>query len=263
MNKKILATIGFILAGNASAAGWLSFLPFSYDISQYDKITFGVDAPYPPYEFFDSNGKLTGFEIELGNKLCEYLELTCEWKVTAWDTIIPDLNAGQFDIIMSSMSIESERKKQVDFSNPYYSTPSVFFARKGDNLGGHSQRQLAGKTVAVQRGTLQHTHLLENYDDAIKILALDGWEEVSAAFRANEAQVIFTDYPQWEGEFFLEKVYEIIGDTVSVGDGVALAFRKEDGDLRKAFNEALDVVKKNGEYQRIRRKYFFYDIMVD
>ncbi|MDX1342472.1 MAG: transporter substrate-binding domain-containing protein [Reinekea sp.] len=262
MNKKLLALVGLIIIGTASASGWLFFLPSSYDLSKYDKITFGVDAPYPPYEFFNSKGELTGFEIELGNKVCEFLELKCEWLVTPWDTIIPDLNAGKFDVIMSSMSIESERAKQVDFSKPYYSTPSVFFARRGENIGGHSERQLSGKTVAVQRGTLQHDYMLEEYGDDVKILALDGWEDVSAAFRAAEADLVFTDYPQWEEEFFLEKVYEIVGDTVSLGKGVGLAFRQDDDDLRKAMDAALEELKENGEYQRIRRKYFLYDIMV-
>jgi arginine/ornithine transport system substrate-binding protein len=262
MNKKILLFV-FALIGTASASGWLFFLPSSFNAEEYGTVTFGVDAPYPPYEFFDEDGELTGFEVELGNKVCEYLSLTCEWKVTPWDTIIPDLNAGKFDVIMSSMSINGDRKKDVDFSKPYYSTPSVFFARKGEQIGGNSNRQLAGKTVVVQRGTLQHDYMLEKYDDNVRILALDDWTAVSAAFRAAEADVVFTDYPQWEGEFFLERVYEILGDTVNLGDGVGLAFRKDDDDLRGAMNEALDELKSNGEYQRIRRKYFFYEIMVD
>lgn len=263
MKVRILGILTVILIGTVSAGGWFFFKPSVPDLSNYQSITFGVDAPYPPYEFFDESGKLTGFEIELGNKACEFLEIQCQWQVTPWDTIMEDLNAGKFDVIMSSMSVNSERARIVDFGDPYYSTPSVFFARRGENIGGHSNRQLSGKTVAVQRGTLQHDYLIEEYDDSVSILALDGWEDVSRAFRATDADVVFTDYPQWEEEFFLERVYEILGDAVSLGDGVALAFRPNDDDLRRAFDIALDEIKNNGEYQRIRRKYFFYDIMVD
>jgi arginine/ornithine transport system substrate-binding protein len=262
MNKTIAALASVLLVA-AIVGGWFLFKPATYDISNYQTVRIGVDAPYPPYEFFDSEGELTGFEVELGNKVCEFLELKCEWVVTPWDSIIPDLNAGKFDLIMSSMSINSERKKEVAFSKPYYTTPSVFFARKGENIGGISNRQLSGKTVVVQRGTLQHDYVLKEYDDSVRIMALDGWEDMSRAFRAAEADVVFTDYPQWEDEFFLERVYEILGDAVILGDGVGLAFRKTDDDLRKAMNAGLAYTKDFGEYQRIRRKYFLYDIMVD
>lgn len=262
MNTRVTALV-VVLVIAVVGGGFFLFMPKSYDLTNYQTVRFGVDAPYPPYEFFGPDGELTGFEIDMGNKVCEYLDIQCEWIVTPWDTIIPDLNAGKFDVIMSSMSINDERKKQVAFSKPYYTTPSVFFARKGEQIGGHSNRQLSGKTVAVQRGTLQHDYVLENYDDSVKILALDGWNDISAAFRAAEADVVFTDYPQWEEEFFLERVYEILGDTVTLGDGVGLAFRKDDKDLRVAMNVVMDELKRNGEYQRIRRKYFLYDIMVD
>lgn len=262
MKLRIIAIV-IALTGTATAGGWFFFKPAMPDLSNYQSITLGVDAPYPPYEFFDESGNLTGFEVELGNRACAYLEIQCEWKVTPWDTIMDDLNSRQFDVIMSSMSINSERQKIVDFGEPYYSTPSVFFARKGEAIPGYSNRQLRGKTIAVQRGTLQHEYVLENYDSNVTILALDGWEDVSAAFRAADADLVFTDYPQWEEEFFLERVYEIVGDAVNLGDGVGLAFRKDDDELRKAMDIALAELKRNGEYQRIRRKYFFYDIMVD
>jgi len=260
--KKIILIVLLAVIGSASAGGWFFFKSAPFDSSKYGTIVFGVDAPYPPYEFFDKNGELTGFEIDLGNKLCEHLEVKCEWLVTGWDDIIPDLNAGKFDVIMSSMSITGDRKKQVAFGKPYYSTPSVFFSRKGEAIGGVTARHFTGKKIALQRGTLQHDYMIEEYGDDVEVMALDGWAEVSAAFRSAEADVVFTDYPQWEEEFMLERVYEIIGEPISLGKGVGLAFRKDDDDLRKAMNDGLDYLKKYGEYERIRRKYFLYKIMV-
>lgn len=263
MNTKLIAPLAAIVIVVIVGAGWFFLKPASYDLSGYQTVRFGVDAPYPPYEFFNANGELTGFEVELGNAACDYLNIKCEWVVTGWDDIIPNLNAGQFDVIMSSMSINDERKQFVDFGKPYYSTPSVFFARKGEQIGGNAVRHLRGRVIAVQRGTLQHDYVIKEYGDEVTIMALDGWEDVSAAFRAAEADVVFTDYPQWEEEFFLERVYEILGGPVSLGEGVGLAFRKADDDLRNAFNAALDELKSNGEYQRFRRKYFFYEIIVE
>ncbi|MDN3647361.1 transporter substrate-binding domain-containing protein [Reinekea marina] len=261
MKKSIVITSVAVIAILGAAAGWW-YSSNQIAPLEYTTVKIGVDAPYPPYEFFDSNGELTGFEVELGNSMCSYLNIKCEWVVTPWDSIIDDLNAGKFDMIMSSMSIESERKKLVDFSDPYYSTPSVYFARKGDFFEGTSVSDLKGKKVAVQSGTLQYKHLVEEYGDNITILTFDGWDGVSASFRSGEADVVLTDYPQWEGEFMLEGVYEVIGEPLQIGDGVGIAFRKSDENLRKAMNKALDNAKTYGDFQRFRRKYFFYDIMV-
>lgn len=262
MNKIILSAVVASVAVLAAGAWWY-FSSVQVSPLQYSTIRIGVDAPYPPYEFFDEKGELTGFEVDLGNALCKRLEVNCEWIVTPWDTIIDDLNAGKFDMIMSSMSIEADRKKLVDFSNAYYSTPSVFFARKGDFFKGVSTSDVKDKKIAVQSGTLQHKHLQDKYGANIQILTFDGWDGVSASFRSGEADLVLTDYPQWEGEFMLEGVYEVVGDPIQVGDGVGLAFRKSDSNLRKAMNKALDYTKTYGEFQRFRRKYFFYDIMVN
>ena len=260
MNKLIITTIltaVVILAGGA----WWYTISNKVEPIQYTTIRIGVDAPYPPYEYYNEKGELTGFEIELGNAVCEHVGVSCEWIVTPWDTIIDDLNAGKFDMIMSSMSIDADRKKLVSFSDPYYSTPSVFFTRKGEFIKGISNSDLNNQKIAVQSGTLQHKYLQEKYDD-IQIMTFDGWDAISASFRAGESDVVFTDYPQWEGEFMLEGVYEVIGKPIQF-NGIGLAFRKADVNLRKAMNKGLDYTKTYGEFQRLRRKYFFYDIMVN
>jgi arginine/ornithine transport system substrate-binding protein len=262
VTKPTMALVALLIFTLTAATGWYFTRTPNFDPSQFGTLTFGVDAPYPPYEYFDDAGQLTGFEIDLGNQLCANLKLDCVWQVTPWDSIIADLNGGKFDVIMSSMSIEEERKKEVSFGEPYYSTPSVFFARLSDNIAGLSNRNLAGKAVAVQSGTLQEIYLQENYDSTLQILSLPGWDEVNKAFRSGEADLVFTDYPQWEGEFMLERVYEIIGETIRLGDGVALAFRKDDVQLRKGMNEGLAFMKENGQYEKIRREYFLYDILV-
>ena len=257
-----MALVALLVFTLTAATGWYFTRTSNFDPSQFGTLTLGVDAPYPPYEYFDDDGQLTGFEIDLGNQLCANLQLDCVWQVTPWDTIIADLNSGKFDVIMSSMSISAERKKEVSFGEPYYSTPSVFFSRQSDKIAGLSTRNLAGKTVAVQGGTLQEIYLQDKYDSTVQILSLPGWNEVNKAFRAGDADLIFTDYPQWEEKFMLERVYEIIGEPILLGDGVALAFRKDDAQLRKAMNQGLAFMKEYGQYQKIRRDYFLYDIIV-
>ena len=87
-------------------------------------LKFGVAAePYPPFSSKDASGKWVGWEIDLMDAVCAELKEKCEVAEVAWDGIIPALQAKQFDLIWSSMSITEERKKTIDFSNKYMNVP--------------------------------------------------------------------------------------------------------------------------------------------
>ncbi|HBK35935.1 MAG TPA: nickel transporter, partial [Halomonas sp.] len=94
----------------------------------YDNVRIGVDVPYEPMEYRTAEGELTGFDIDLGNALCERIGVTCEWVEQEWDGIIPGLMSRNYDAIMSSMTINDERRQQVLFSDPYITMPSAWFA---------------------------------------------------------------------------------------------------------------------------------------
>lgn len=118
-------------------------------------IRIGVDVPYEPMEFRTPDGELTGFDIELGNALCEEIGIQCEWVVQGWDGIIPGLMARKYDAIMSSMTINDDRRKQVLFSDPYFTPPSAWFAPATSDIEMPYPETLEGMTIGVQRGTLQ------------------------------------------------------------------------------------------------------------
>ncbi|MGL5605789.1 MAG: transporter substrate-binding domain-containing protein, partial [Plesiomonas sp.] len=76
---------------------------------EWKEVRIAVDVPYEPFEFKKPDGSLTGFEIDLGNAVCQQAKLKCEWVVQTWDGIIPGLLARKYDVIFSSMSINEER----------------------------------------------------------------------------------------------------------------------------------------------------------
>ena len=140
--KKALMAVATLLAVSTAAQA-----------EDYDVIRVGVDVPYPPFEFRSPDGELTGFEIELGNAVCqEITNQDCEWVIQAWDGIIPGLLARKYDMIFSSMSINAERAERVLFSDPYYTTPSAFFAPDGNGFDADSTE---GTRIGVQRATIQ------------------------------------------------------------------------------------------------------------
>ncbi|HSH57264.1 MAG TPA: transporter substrate-binding domain-containing protein, partial [Halomonas sp.] len=128
-----------------------------------------VDVPYEPMEYRTPDGELTGFDIDLGNALCAEIGIDCEWVVQGWDGIIPGLMARKYDAIMSSMTINEQRREQVLFSEPYITPPSAWFAPADVEIGTPSNETLEGMTIGVQRGTLQDNYATDMYGDVADV----------------------------------------------------------------------------------------------
>ena len=112
MKKFVLATV-FALASTGVLAKDLSV------------IRFGVDPTFAPFESKNPDGQLVGFDIDLGNAICAELKVKCVWVENAFDSIIPALRAKKFDAVLSAMTINDQRKKNVDFSDRLYNSPTV------------------------------------------------------------------------------------------------------------------------------------------
>src|SRR5690606_27415874 len=92
-----------------------------------ESVRIATEGAYAPWNFLNDAGEPAGFEIDLGNAICETAGLTCEWILNDWDSIIPNLLAGNYDLIMAGMSITEERLATIDFSQDYFPPdPSKF-----------------------------------------------------------------------------------------------------------------------------------------
>lgn len=229
-------------------------------------IRMAVDVPYEPFEYQDSDGNLTGFEIELGEAVCEEMELDCEWVIQGWDGIIPGLLASRYDVIFSSMSITPDRAQQVLFSEPYYTTPSGWFVRSGADINPDDPASLAGLRVGVQRGTIQDDYVTD-YLDGIDVRRYSTADDLVLDLEGDRLDAVFLDFPVGDQTILGRPGFETVGDEVSepesiFGPGVGAAFRQDDEALAETFNEGLQRVKDNGTYEEIMNRYFNYDIMI-
>ncbi len=243
-------------------AGVLAITTMSVQAADWSVVRLGVDATYPPFESKDANGKLVGFEVELGEAVCKEMGVTCEWVVQDWDGIIPGLLARKYDAIFSSMSINPERAEQVLFTEPYYTTPSGWFAKKSSSYNATDLATLAGARVGVQRGTIQDSYASDKLAGKATIVRYTAADEIVIDLFAGRLDLVLIDVPVGEdllagdtrgGDFGL------LGSFV-LGDGAAAALRKRDTDLADMMNKALRTVKSNGVFDAIRVKYFSYDI---
>lgn len=235
---------------------------------EYEEVRIAVDVPYEPFEYRKPDGTLTGFEVDLGRAVCDYLEIECTWVVQAWDGMIPGLLARKYDAIMSSMAITEQRAQQVLFSEPYYTTPSAWITAKGNDIDIHDKASLEGLTVGVQRATIQDRYVTDLYGDVLDVRRYGSVDDVIADMRAGRLDLTFMDYPIAEAAIAIdteESEFKRISGFIKepkkyFGQGVGVAFRKRDKELAAMFNEALAALKKNGTYDEIMHEYFTYDV---
>ena len=249
-----------------------------------DKIKIGTEGAYPPWNSKDASGKLIGFEVELAYTLCRYIGQQCEIVEQDWDGMIPALIMRKFDAIMAGMSITAERQKAISFSQGYADEVASLAVMKGSDLegmdtpeginltlGGSGVKKtlktltgaLAGKTVCTQTATI-HQNFLESGDvGKINLRTYKTQDEVNLDLASGRCDVAlaaagaFTDYAEKSG-----KPVVLVGPTFSggaFGNGVGVGIRKDDTELLKAFNKAIEKARKNGDISRIATKWFGFD----
>lgn len=229
-----------------------------------DTIRFATEGAYPPFNERSPDGSLIGFEIDLGQALCEKIKRKCEFLAQDWDGMIPGLLANKYDGIFASMAITEERKKKIDFTNKYYQTGGAFVARKGTTIDVND-KALGGKVIGLIPGTTE-CYLEKAFPGAtVKVyktadsLYLD---LVSGRIDAALSDAIAIDFGLLKTERGKDMAFasEIFTDLECFGEGVGIGMRKDDTELREAFNKAIAEVRADGTYDKIAKKYFEYDI---
>ncbi|WP_203143022.1 transporter substrate-binding domain-containing protein [Marinobacter mangrovi] len=227
-----------------------------------DALRVAMDAPYPPFGMIQPDGSLSGFEVELGNAVCQDItNQPCDWVVQAWDGIIPGLLARKYDMIFSSMAITDERKKAVLFSDPYYTTPSAFFVRKSTEFDPDHAK---GLRIGVQRATNQDRYVTEFLPDA-DIVRYTKTDDVALDLSGGRLDAMFVDAPVGIDLAKADGDIKRVGDFIKTPDrifgmGVGAAFRQRDKALQEKVNASLEKLKKNGVYDRIMDKYFDFNV---
>ena len=108
---------------------------FGAAASGQEKLRLGTEGAYPPFNYFDPSGQVTGFDIEIGQALCAHMGVECEVVAQDWDGLIPSLQVGKFDVIMAGMFITPKRLEIIDFTQPYAVDPGGFAVAKDSELG--------------------------------------------------------------------------------------------------------------------------------
>lgn len=252
-------TLTFVLL--VCLLGW-SGVVFAGD--DYPPLRVAVDAPYPPFAMVDKRGNLTGFDVDIANALCAELKRTCIIKSVPFDAIIPAIVAGEIDIAVSGMSPTSERLKFVDFTDKYFRSLSIYLEKKGS---GHtlSPEGLKGLRLGAYKGTIQEEYLYKRFNATSTIVRGENNDVLMAMLRDGRVDLVLTD--GLAGYVMLKSAsgddLEIVGDPVESGDVMdssCIAVSRKLPELRLAINNAIQSLRRSGEYGKINRKYFNFNI---
>jgi polar amino acid transport system substrate-binding protein len=235
-------------------------------------IVIGSDIPYKPFEYKTAEGELVGFDVEIADAVfAGELGVEYEFQATAFDTIIPSLNNGNFRVIMSAMTINETRAQEVDFSDPYFTAyQTVLVLDNGDIT---EKEDLRGKDVGVQKGTTGEgaaEALKEEFDGD---LTIESYDQINGAFNAminNQVSAVINDNTvnaQFANEN--EEVVFLEGEGEAAAEGknappyltltveeYGIAFRQDDDEFRMEVNDALSAIRDDGTYDGIYDEYF-------
>lgn len=225
------------------------------EIQKSGKIVIGTDGTFPPFQFF-ADGKLSGFEIDIGNEVAKRLGVKPEWKPMAFDALLAGLRQDRWDIVIASFTITEERAKAVQFTSPLYCTGGVIVSNQPDIK---TAKDLDGKVVSAQTGS---TYFLKATSlpgiKQVRNFASDSDARNSMA--AGRADAWITD--KFVAKLSIEKQPDhgmAIGDQLFT-EKVASAVNNDNDALADAYDQALKDMKADGTYEKISQKWFNEDI---
>jgi len=215
----------------------------------------GCNADFAPFEFQDVNGKeYVGFDMDLIRAIGKEMGYEVDIQNINFDGLIPAMEAGNIDVIISGMTITDERSKKVQFSKPYYQS-GLTIAVKNDNKTINSFKDLEGKTIAVQIGTTGANEAKKIKDAKVK--EFNSSADTFMELKIGGVEAVVNDRPV--NDYYLaqggSKDAKVLSEILTAED-YGIAVNKKNTDLAKQVDAALEKLKSNGEYDKIYQKWF-------
>jgi polar amino acid transport system substrate-binding protein len=232
------------------------------DTSGLRLIRFLTEDDYPPFDFTLPDGTLTGFNVDLARAICEEVKVACTVQSRRWDTLISSLDENRGDAIIASLTINNDTRKRVEFTAPYYLTPGRFVTVRTSPLPDAIPEVLAGHTIGVERKSA-HRAFVETFFPKSIIKTFESAQAARAALRSGEIDTMFGDANtlsfwlngsdaagccMFKGDAYLQPDF--------LGEGVGIAVRSGNGNLRRVLDYALAKLAERGVYADLYLKYF-------
>jgi len=221
-----------------------------------------TDADYPPFNYVDELGQLTGFNVDFARSVCVELEVSCDIKSIAWDDLLPTLERGDGDTVIASIAASPGTLTQADFTLPYYFMTGRFAVRKAGVPLEISPVGLEGRKIAVAVGTAHEAYLRTFFPDS-QIIAAPSVDAARQALAKGLADALFGDslaLAFWSNGTSSNGCCEISGPPYSderyFGAGISIAVRRGDVLLHRQLDTAIMRIRSSGRYEELLSRYF-------
>jgi polar amino acid transport system substrate-binding protein len=241
------------------------FFAFVANTGLAEPLRVALSPDYMPLAF-KQDGKLTGMEIALAEAVSTKLKIKTRFVELPLDQLIPALNSGKIDVIMSGLSITEERSRQVLFADPYMEIGQMGIIRIDDLVEWSQPRTLLskGKKIGVKRGTTGE-QFVESELPKADVIRFENIDAGTDALSNRQIDIFIHDAPTiWRltANFATEKpglmgLYRPLTD-----EFLAWAVRREDGALASALNRALDAIKADGTLNTVKGKWIPVQVKV-
>lgn len=224
-------------------------------VKERGKLVVGVKVDYPPLGYLDEKGNNAGYEIEVVKKMAEYAfgsEDAVEFVAVNATNRIPFLTSKKIDFIAATLGTTEERKKEIDFTTPFFEGGAITVVPKDSSIKG--TEDLAGKNVIVIKGSTASLYLDEEVPTARQIKI----ESVSDAFRAfkdGRADAVLHDVVLMSELIKNSDEYTMVGEQVAVDSPMAIGVRKNEPEMLNFLDAALEEIRKEDYFSTIIEKY--------
>lgn len=223
-------------------------------------IRFLTDSDFPPFNFYDEDGVLVGFNVDLARAICLELSTSCDIKTRPWEQLFAGLKQGDADAVIAAHKVRA--LPDIAFTDRYFHTPGRFAAKKSDAQIEVSPAGLDGKRIAVARGTAHEAFLKAFFRDS-PLVPFENADLAREALAAGEVDLLFDDGVSlafWLNGTLSRQCCELKGgpyiEPKYFGEGLAIAVPKNDPEIRMLLNDALKRVRASGRFEELVQRYF-------
>lgn len=225
-------------------------------------LRFLTDSDYPPFNYYEEDNSLTGFNVDMARAICIELAVACDIKVRPWAELLPALQKGEADAVIASHKLTASALQGVDFTERYYHTPGRFVGKRTQPRIDITPEGLENKRIAVAKGTAHEVYVRAFFRDS-SIRAYETPELARDAVITGAADFLFDDgigLAFWLNGTASKACCEFKGGPFSepkyFGDGIGIAVSRADGELKGQINAALRKLRENGRYEEVVLRYF-------